>query len=197
MIVLLCDPVTVTIGLLSFAIHFLLLVMAESCIKMDSSCTSTFQPFLRLASIPSLSFFKTFFLFPGGCSHKPLLRHLRFKTPFVKQPADVHFMVPDRVLFWIMFVTCLKSHPVLLSDSSCFILSISSFGMAGGFPLLGLSLRPSILRPCIFCAICRPTILPCVVPLPPIQYAVCQMISNYKQYPFLYTSITFIPVYPV
>ena len=32
------------------------------------------------------------------------------------------------------------------------------------------------LRPCIFCAICRPTILPCVVPLPPIQYAACQMI---------------------
>ena len=56
MIVLLCDPVTVTIGLLSFAIHFLLLVMAESCVKMDSSCTSKFQPFLRLVSIPLVLF---------------------------------------------------------------------------------------------------------------------------------------------
>src|SRR5580765_7292406 len=48
------------------------------------------------------------------------------------------------VLFWTRSITCLKSHPVLLSDSSCFILPISSFGMAEGFPLLCLSLRPSI-----------------------------------------------------
>ncbi len=38
--------------------------------------------------------------------------------------------------------------------------------------LLGL---PS-LRPCISCTICRPTILPCVVPLPPIQCVAYRMI---------------------
>jgi hypothetical protein len=42
-----------------------------------------------------LSFFKTFFLLLGGGSHKPLLWHLGFKTPLVKQLADVHFMAPD------------------------------------------------------------------------------------------------------
>ena len=54
--VLLWEPVTVTTGLFSLEIHLLFLVMAESCMKMDSSCTSTFQPFLRLASIPLILF---------------------------------------------------------------------------------------------------------------------------------------------
>jgi luciferase family oxidoreductase group 1 len=40
----------------AFASHLLLFVMTEPCMKMDSSCTSTFQPFLRLASVPLILF---------------------------------------------------------------------------------------------------------------------------------------------
>jgi hypothetical protein len=76
--VLLWDPVTVTMGLLSFIIHFLHFVMIGLCVKMASSRTSTFQSFLRWVSIP-LCFFKDVFLFPGGSYDKPFLRTLDLK----------------------------------------------------------------------------------------------------------------------
>ena len=45
------DPVKVTTGLFSLRIHFLFLEMIESWIKIDSSCTRTFQPSLSLFSV--------------------------------------------------------------------------------------------------------------------------------------------------
>jgi hypothetical protein len=121
---------TVTIDLFSCTIHFLFI--CESFTKIDSSCTKIFQSHLSDQDI-LYSFLKLFYL----------LELPFFQTPFVNLSVDMNFMVIyTRSLLNNVLITCLKSHPVLLADNSCFIFSIVSFDMIGGFPLLGLSFNP-------------------------------------------------------
>ena len=105
-------------------------------------------------------------LFCGTFGEKPnLWSSLRICTSWYLTPA----------FCWMRSITCLKSQPVLLFDSSCMILSVVSLDTIEGFPLLGLSLRPFIPSSSYLLPFIGPSSSIYGVPKLQTQYAVCQM----------------------
>jgi hypothetical protein len=102
---LLREPMTVTTDLFSFWIHLLFPDKIESCIKMDSSSTREFQPFLKAIKV-FVSFFKTPYLLLGCLSHKNPFQVTSGEKPHL----DIHWPLLV-ILILVLSITIIRRSP--------------------------------------------------------------------------------------